>query len=357
MAKKKLGDNSPIEKPTQKPSDFKKRPEEDRRARQAGRLAMVMKLQELLMQRSKWNVKGLAAEFECSEKTIHRYLAVLEIAGVPWYYDSSEKCYRVQPWFKFSVVNLTPDELLGQAAATIISKAAGFDAGASATPTTRKLAAVSSKEVAELLSDAEAVMTVLDLKLADHSRHQEMIRTVQWALINKKQIVGQYVTPYQEKPIKLTLHPYRLCFAAQAWYLIACPVDEKAPKTYRVARFQSLRMIDAPAQIPAKFDIDKYFGNAWTVFRGKETFDVEIEFTPEAANLVTETRWHKTQEVKRLADGRAILSFRVDGLDEILWWVLDWSGRAKVIKPEKLRQMVVEKLEQALEMNRKETVR
>ena len=96
--------------------------------------------------------------------------------------------------------------------------------------------------------------------------------------------------------------------------------------------------------------IDKYFGNAWGVFRGKDSYDVEIEFTKEAANLVTETRWHKTQEVTRHPDGGASLSFRVDGLDEILWWVLGWSGRAKVIKPENLRKMVIEKLQHALEM-------
>ena len=133
--------------------------------------------------------------------------------------------------------------------------------------------------------------------------------------------------------------------------MIARPVDEKSPKTYRIARFQSLRMIDAAAQRPDKFSLDEYFGNAWGVFRGKESYDVEIEFTKEAASLVAETRWHKTQEIRREPDGRAILSFSVDGLDEILWWVLGWSGRAKVIQPEKLREMVVEKLKTAIEMN------
>ncbi len=329
------------------------RPEEDRRAKQADRLSKIMRIQECLLGRSKWNVRSLATELECSEKTISRYLNVLEMAGVPWYYDAREKCYRVRPGFKFSVVNLTPDELLGQAAATTITKAAGLDVGAAAAPTTRKIAAASSPEVAELLADAEAVMVVLNLKLADHSRHQEMIRTVQWALIQKKQITGQYVTPYQEKSVKLTLHPYRLCFAGQAWYLIARSVEDKQPKTYRIARFQSLRMIDIAAQRPEKFDVDKYFGNAWCVFRGQETFDVEIEFTKEAADLVTETRWHKTQQEKRHPDGQLTLSFRVDGLDEILWWVLGWSGRAKVIKPEKLREIVVINLQHALEMNQR----
>ena len=312
----------------------------------------MMRLQELLLGHGKFNVKGLAAELDCSEKTVHRYLDVLEIAGVPWYYDRHEKCYRVRSGFKFSVSNLSPDELLGQAAATVITKAAGLDAGADARPTTRKIAAVSSEQAAELLSDAEAVMTVLDLKLADHSRHQEMIRTVQWSLIKGKQVTGQYQSPYQERPVKLTLHPYRLCLAGQAWYLIARSSEGKFPKTYRIARFQSLRMIDAAAEKPESFDLDNYFGNAWCVYRGQESFEVEIEFTPDAAMLVTETKWHKTQETKRLPDGRAVLSFKVDGLDEILWWVLSWSGRAKVIKPEKLREMVVEKLQVALEMNR-----
>ncbi len=347
--------SSPAKAATKKPTaatEIPKRPEEDRRARQAVRLANVMRIQELLLGRGRWNVKTLAAELECSEKTIHRHLAVLEIAGVPWYYDTRDRCYHVRPGFKFPVVNLSPDELLGQAAATAVAKAAGLDAGADARPTTRKIAAASSQEVSDLLSDAEAVMEVLNLKLADHSRHRELIRTAQWALIQKRQVTGQYVTPYQEKPVRLILHPYRLCFAGQAWYLIARPVDGKQPKTYRIARFQSLRMIDAAAQRPEKFSLDEYFGNAWGVFRGKESFDVEIEFTKEAAALVTETRWHKTQEVKRLPDGRVILSFQVDGLDEILWWVLGWSGRAKVLAPEKLREMVLDKLQKALEMHR-----
>jgi predicted DNA-binding transcriptional regulator YafY len=253
--KKSKQTKAPAKKPTAA-AEIPKRPEEDRRARQAARLANVMRIQELLLGRGRWNVRSLAAELECSEKTIRRYLAVLEMAGVPFFYDSHDKCYHVRPGFKFPIVNLNPDELLGQAAATAVSKATGLDAVAAATPATRKIAAVSSQEVADLLADAEAVMGVLNLKLADHSRHQEMIRMVQWALIQGKQISGQYCSPYQEKPVRLALHPYRLCLVNQAWYLIARSMDGKIPKTYRIARFQSLRMIDFAAERPEKFDID-----------------------------------------------------------------------------------------------------
>jgi hypothetical protein len=53
------------------------------------------------------------------------------------------------------------------------------------------------------------------------SRSNEIIRTIQWAMLDNKQLSGQYVSPYQETPVRLTLHPYRLCLAQQAWYLVA----------------------------------------------------------------------------------------------------------------------------------------
>ncbi len=110
-------------------------------------------------------------------------------------------------------------------------------------------------------------------------------------------------------------------------------------------------MKDAPAVVPVEFSLDEYFGNAWSVYKGEQTYDVEIEFTPDAADLVTETVWHKSQQVKRQADGRVTLTFQVDGLNEIVWWVLGWSSRAKVTQPEELRKLVVEKLSQAIAMN------
>ena len=76
-----------------------------------------------------------------------------------------------------------------------------------------------------------------------------------------------------------------------------------------------------------------------------------IRYTREAAVLVTETTWHHTQKVRRHKDGTATLTFLIDGLDEILWWVLGWSGRVCVVKPPELREMVVGQLRKALELN------
>lgn len=195
---------------------------------------------------------------------------------------------------------------------------------------------------------------VLDLKIADHPRQRETIRTVQWALLRRKLLTGKYRSPHEPAPVTLTLHPYRLALIKQAWYLIARPDDEPRPRTYRIVRLQSLKLVDRPATIPDDFDLKVYLGNAWAVFRGDRSFEVELRFTADAADIVLETTWHPTQRVEQHQNGEVTLTFTVDGLNEILRWVVGWAGRVRVIKPAELRDLVVEHHRKAIAVNREE---
>ena len=320
----------------------------DRRVRQADRLARILRVLELVQSRGRWTTKAIAEEIECSERTVYRDLDVLRFAGIPYYREGDQQFVRVRPDFKFPVIALTDDEVLGLSLATVIAKSPGLDVTAGAAPTTRKLAAVSKEETQELIEDAMRLVSVFDLKLADHSRHHEAIRTVQLALLQGKQISGIYESPYEPAPVRLKLHPYRLCLIKNAWYVIGNSDGEVAPRTYRIARFKALRMIDESAVIPDDFDLREYFGNAWAVYRGGTTYDIELRFTADAANIVTETVWHQSQRVARHKDGSTTLNFRVDGLEEIVNWVMSWTGRVEVVQPPELRALVIKQLKSAL---------
>lgn len=328
------------------------RPDSERRRRQSQRLARSLRILELIQGRAKWNLKTLSEELSCSERTVRRDLDALELAGVPYYREGTDNSIRVRSGYRFPVVNLSPDEAIGLAMANSITAAAGLDVGPGSRPATDKILTSSSEEMAQLLSDADQLVSVLGLNLADHSQHREFIRTAQWSLLKKKQLTGQYQSPYEAKSVKLTLHPYRLCLIRQAWYLVASPISGTSPKTYRIARFQSLRMTDAAAIVPDAFDLKQYLGDAWTVYRGETTYEIRIEFSKDAAPLVRETVWHHSQRIEQGHEGSAVVTFKVAGLNEILWWVLSWSGRVKVLSPPELREMVVAQLEAAVEMNR-----
>lgn len=326
------------------------RPDRDRRVRQNARVARILGVLNLIQSRGRWSLKAIAEELECSERTVQRDLEVLEFAGVPWFRDR-DYMVRVRPDFRFPVLTLTDDEVLGQAMATALTQTPGLNMSQGAALTTRKLAATSGEKTKQLFEDAARLVAVLDLKLADHSRHHDAIKTVQLALVQGKQLTGNYESPYESSPVKLRLHPYRLCLVKNAWYVIARPVDEEAPRTYRVARFKSIRMLDDSANVPKDFSLRDYFGNAWAVFRGTESYDVEVLFTPDVARVVTETVWHHTQSATTHKDGSVTLKFRVDGLEEITHWAMSWTGRIKVIHPKLLRDRVVERLKAALTMN------
>lgn len=341
----------PKPKRTPKPLPVTNRSDADRRVNQAARIARVLRVLQLIQRPGRWAAEHIARELDCSVRTVYRDLAVLEVAGVPWWFDKETSTYKVRPDFQFPVLNLTDDELLGQATATAVMKATGLDVTPGAKPTTEKLISKADSRTELLLREAQKFTEILDLKLVDHSRHTGYIHTVQWALLKKKQLVGQYESPYQGKVVKLTLHPYRLCLIKSAWYLIGKVRGADQPRTYRIVRFKSLRMTDQPAIVPQHFDLRDYLGNAWSVYRGADTHAVELVFTKDAADIVTETIWHATQKTRRNPDGTVTMSFVVDGLEEIVHWIVGWAGRVKVIAPDALRAKVVEQHRKAIAAN------
>ncbi|WLD13544.1 helix-turn-helix transcriptional regulator [Planctellipticum variicoloris] len=326
------------------------RPDRDRRVRQADRLARILRVLELIQSRGRWTTRAIAEEIQCSERTVYRDLDVLKFAGIPYFREGYQQFVRVRSDFRFPVMSLTEDEVLGLSLATVMSKAPGLDVTPGAGPTTRKLAAVSREETQELIDDAMRLVSVLDLKLADHSRHHEVIKTIQLALLRGCQISGQYESPYEPAAVKLKLHPYRLCLIKNAWYVIGRQTEDAAPKTFRVARFKALRAVAEPAVVPEDFDLRDYFGNAWAVYRGDRSYDVELWFPKASAPLVIETIWHHTQRVTRQKDGSVILRFQIDGLNEILHWLLSWAGRVRVQQPAELKELFVKALKDAISL-------
>ena len=60
-----------------------------------------------------------------------------------------------------------------------------------------------------------------------------------------------------------------------------------------------------------------------------------------AAN-VAEVNWHRTQKIVWQDDGSIYFDVKVDGLNEIYWWILGYGDQVEVLQPEALRKRVRE---------------
>ena len=100
-----------------------RRPDPERRLRQADRFARILRVLEMIQGRARYGAREIAAELEVSEPTVFRDLNILELADVPWFYDQEDQRDRDRPGHHFRAMNLGDDEPIGQATAAVITSA------------------------------------------------------------------------------------------------------------------------------------------------------------------------------------------------------------------------------------------
>lgn len=104
-----------------------------------------------------------------------------------------------------------------------------------------------------------------------------------------------------------------------------------------------------------EFDIGEYLSRAWSIVPKNKIYNVKLRFTVKVAFDVAAVQWHRTQKVTFEDDGSAILEFRVDGLNEIIWWILGYGDRVQVLAPKILREKIIEIAQRVVETNKQKS--
>ena len=71
---------------------------------------------------------------------------------------------------------------------------------------------------------------------------------------------------------------------------------------------------------------------------------VVVRFQPLVAQNVAEINWHKTQKTIWNDNGTLDFHVTVDGLGEIMWWILGYGGHAEVLRPAALRKRIQQQI-------------
>lgn len=316
----------------------------------ASRVNRLLRLINLLRSGRARAVEELAAEMNVSRRTLFRDLNALEAAGIHHYYDADHG-YRLSRGLELPAVSLTVPETLGL---MLLAKTAAMHRGEplqdAAISAINKLVLTVPEHVRNACADLMSRVTVDPGALPQTSAESEHYVTLQRCVDEGRECRLVYKGPADKDPLTCRLKPYALHFAPRGWYVLGKTDAHREVRMFKLSRIQVLLALDAMFAKPKRFKITDKLGLAWKLIPEGTVHTIDLEFSPRVGSTVAEVKWHPTQKHRMLADGRCRMTFEVDGLSEIAWWVCGYADQVKVISPPELREKVVEMMKAAIKL-------
>ena len=305
------------------------------------------------------NCRQLAGELEVSRRTILRDIDFLRYdLGAPVEYDAARRGYiYTEPNWDMPGIRITEGELF---AVMVAEKALEAYAG---TPWVNRLRQVFNRMIAGLPDRIEIPPQELLHRISFDPNapavvDPSVLETLGKAVQDNRTLRMTYRALERNREKTYTIDPYVLRQARGAWYLAARDRRSGRVPLFNITR---IRKIEPTGQFfdyeLSEFDSKEYFSKTFGAYETSRSFDVVVEFSGWAAQLVRERRWHESQKLKDLPGGRLRFEIVVSHLNDIWPWILSWGAEAKVLKPKKLVEIVARQAAETVRLYRKKRKR
>jgi len=306
------------------------------------RIHRLLRILTLIQGSGKWNTRRLAELCGVGERTIYRDMRMLEAAGIPYFYDEEAGGYRVRGDFFMPPVQLTVEEALAVAAlAENIARSEQVPFLTAAAKAIEKIRCLLPAKLRDELDRIEPHVAIRLPQTSPGEGMSDVYMQIRKAIAEKRVLYCTYEAAGPDKDLNpFYLRPYALFFSHRAWYTLGYHSRHNEVRCLKLNRFTMIKPTSQHYHIPKNFSVERHLGNAWRMIRGPKSYDVELLFDAQFAETIADTLWHHTQKIVWNADGTLTFSCTVDGLDEIVWWVLSMGPHCIVRKPEELAQRV-----------------
>lgn len=282
------------------------------------------------------NCATLGAELEVSPKTIQRDIQFLrDEQDAPIDYDNLRRgYYYTEDNFALPGLQISESDLF---AICIAERALSQYDG---TPLHDRLASIFDRIAASLPDRVSVPAPWIESRISFRQPPPRHLVPKVWTSVAKslhecRTLLIDYQTPGKRRRPR-SINPYHMMNHRGDWYLIALCQRAEDVRVFAMSRITEAVLTRSRFDIPADFDPQQAFAHSFGIFRGDDTFEVQIRFTPKAAPYVKERTWQSGQQLKENRDGSVILSFDVTDLREVASWTLSWGPQARVLKPEAL---------------------
>ncbi|MEM6278348.1 MAG: WYL domain-containing protein [Verrucomicrobiota bacterium] len=317
-------------------------------------LERVLRIHEIVSRGRFANANGIAGELEVNRKTILRDIRFMrDELELPLVYDEARHGYYYdRPVSEFPLLQTSSDDLVGL---ILARNALGPIQGSALESTLRssfqRLQSAMSDRITIPWSEIDQAFSVKSTGMTE--RDIFVFERLAKAVLESRELHFEYRKLADEKAMKRRLQPYHLAEIDGGWYVIGFDLHREARRTFAVQRMRSVHLTEIRFQRSHDFRLEDHFAGSFGVWSGENgerpSYAVKIEFTGFAARVVSERRWHPSQEIYRKAeDGSHIeLTLSLSALEDIARWIMGFGSQAKVLGPPELVERVSAELKSA----------
>ena len=318
----------------------------------SSRISRIVQILTALQAGRSYAVNDLSKIFGTSRRTIFRDLKELQSIGVPYRYDAKAGGYSIEPEFFLPPVDLNLQEALSLL--LLVHKASGqiqLPFKNSALLAALKIENNLPAKIRRYCNTAlRSISTRGDAK-APMSGLDRTFGQLQKVIAQRRKVHIRYHSLFEREIIDTELCPYHLLYNRRAWYVLGLSSMHKSIRTFKLSRIKDLKTLEKYFPVGRDFDLHDYLGRCWSMIPQGQIHNIKLRFLAKVAENVTEVQWHSTQKVALNSDGSATVEFRVDGLGEIIWWILGYGDQVEVLAPKQLRKRVLETAKNMIKLN------
>jgi len=140
------------------------------------------------------------------------------------------------------------------------------------------------------------------------------------------------------------INPLLIAERRGSWLCVAYCRQRQTVLDFSMAAISAVRLCeDERFTPPASFDPSDYFEGRFGAVAGDTAHTVRLLVDPDRAPYFRRKVYHPSQHIEaERDDGRLVVTYTVQGLDEIGAWVRSWGAGVKVLAPDALITQVME---------------
>jgi Predicted transcriptional regulator len=185
-----------------------------------------------------------------------------------------------------------------------------------------------------------------DLNLQAPDIPEDILETLQQALLEEKQLQCQYYSAHTDKLSQLTLNPLALVQRGLITYLIGTAHPYTDVRQYAVHRFRQLTLSPTSTEGLRDFNLQAYLRTDALQFGKVEKIAFQAWISEKQARLLRETPLSADMMMTDLGKGYRVTATISDSW-QLQWWILSLGDGLIVEKPQNLREQIAQKLRSA----------